>query len=93
MNSLSRMLCSSDRILYTKAIMPNVTVTNTSNEKVFIRDFYLTLNPGASASFFRTSLDLMRSFGLHELIVAGKVSCEFTYKGNEKKLNLDDLLG
>lgn len=63
--------------------MPDVTITNVSSEQVFLRDFYLSLAPGASATFYRSAGDLARSSGLHEYIAAGTVTFSLAYTADE----------
>lgn len=73
--------------------MPDVTITNVSSEIVFVRDFYLTLQPGASTTFFRNSADLMRAVGLHQLADDGKVTFAVAYNSTEKATSFDDFPG
>lgn len=64
--------------------MPNVTITNLSQGRVFINDMYLDIPPGESRTAYRTSSDLMMARRLQELVADGEVSVSLAYTADEK---------
>lgn len=67
--------------------MPNVTITNLTQDRVFINDMYIDIPPGESRTTYRTSSDMMMAKRLQELVADGIVSVSFVYTADEQASN------
>lgn len=63
--------------------MPNITIQNISTAPVQLREWYITLKPGAIYTGFRSADALMSSVDLHGEIAAGRVSFAYVYTADE----------
>lgn len=63
--------------------MPNITITNISGSPVNLRDLYLNLDPGKTASVFRSSAQLMSMADLHHEIAFGTITFGMVYTPDE----------
>lgn len=73
--------------------MPNITITNTSSNQIYLADLYTSLGSEDSIEVYRSAADLSRMTDLQTWVTAGTVTVAYTYTVDEIGSNLVTFVG